>query len=144
MDCGAKNSFLTSYRQPAKIRVYGQASQINKERKMKFINMTPHTINVVNSDGEAVANFAPSGEIARLTVTREKVGEFEGVEVFTSKFGEPSPLPAEKDGVAYIVSALYANGLRAHGDKRTDIYVPGEAKRNEAGQVVGCNGLNVA
>ena len=109
---------------------------------MKFVNMTPHTINVVNAAGEPVANFAPSGEIARLTVSREKVAEFEGVEVFASKFGEPSPLPAEKEGVGYIVSALYANGLRAHGDKRTDVYVPGEAKRNEAGQVVGCVGLS--
>lgn len=111
---------------------------------MKFINMTPHAINVVSSAGEAVANFATSGEIARLTVTREKVAEFEGVEVFVSKFGEPSPLPAQEDGVGYIVSALYANGLRAHGDKRTDIFVPGEAKRNEANQVVGCVGLSEA
>ena len=111
---------------------------------MNFKNMTPHTINVVNAAGEPVANFAPSGEIARLTVKREMVENFDGVEIYAAKFGEPSPLPAQEDGVGYIVSALYASGLRASGDKRTDIYVPGEAKRNEAGQVIGCVGLNVA
>ena len=111
---------------------------------MKFINMTPHTVNVVNAQGEAVANFAPSGEIARQTVARELVGDFDGVEIYATKFGEPSPLPPQEDGVGYIVSAQYANGLRASGDKRTDIFTPGEAKRNEAGQVIGCNGLNIA
>lgn len=111
---------------------------------MNFKNMTPYAINVVNAAGESVANFAPSGEIAHLTVEREMVENFDGVEIYAVKFGEPSPLPAQEDGVGYIVSTLYANGLRAHGDKRTDIFTFGEAKRNEAGRGVGCIGLSIA
>ena len=115
---------------------------------MKFINATPHTVNIFNTEGQQVAVIPPSyekGQEARLEVTRQIVGiEDGGIEIYAAKFGEPSPLPAQEDGVGYIVSALYANGLRAHGDKRTDIFVPGEARRNDAKQVVGCVGLSVA
>ena len=114
--------------------------------KMNFINATPHTVNIFNAAGEQVEVVPPffeKGQEARLTVSRELVGVESGVEIYKATFGEPSPLPSEADGVGYIVSALYANGLRASGDKRTDIFTPGEAKRNEAKQVIGCVGLNV-
>lgn len=115
---------------------------------MYFINATPHTVNIFNADGQQVAVIPPfykEGQEARLEVTRQIVGiEDGGIEIYVAKFGEPSPLPAQEDGVGYIVSALYASGLRAYGDKRTDIFTPGEAKRNEAKQVVGCVGLNEA
>lgn len=112
---------------------------------MNFINTTPHTVNIFNAAGEQVAVIPASKEIqARLTVSRELVKVENGVEIYKATFGEPSPLPPEVEGAGYIVSALYASGLRAHGDKRTDIFVPGEPLRNEAKQIVGCVGLSVA
>lgn len=109
---------------------------------MNIINMTPHTINIFNAAGEEVMKVPSSGEIARLSVKRVKTAEVDGVEFYATEFGEPSPLPEMASDVIYIVSALYASGLREKVGSRPDVFIPGEGKRNEAGQVVGCIGLS--
>jgi hypothetical protein len=101
-----------------------------------FTNLTPHALNVRKADGTFL-ELPPSGTVARRSVERVVVGEIDGITVYASKFGPLVGLPEPTDGTVYIVSALAAQACA----DRTDVLVPGEAIRDEAGRVIGCNGL---
>lgn len=104
---------------------------------MNIVNLTPHTINIVNAAGESVLAVPPSGVVARVRVTRDQVGEVDGVPLYKTTYGEPEGLPEPQSGTIYVVSALF----RAAVPERDDVWQPGELLRNDAGQVVGCVGL---
>ena len=106
---------------------------------MKFVNLTPHELNL--NPNVASINIPPSGIIARVSVEREKVAHINGVEVSRVQYGEPVGLPDEEDGVFFIVSAMVASHPSIKN--RKDVLYPGEAIRNEQGQVIGCNGLSM-
>lgn len=97
-----------------------------------WVNLTPHPINIV--DGPTIP---PSGEAARVTVTREQVDAIDGIPIYSSTYGEVEGLPAPAAGVRYIVSGL----VRSAVPNRADVYSPGELVRDDAGRVVGCRGL---
>jgi len=82
----------------------------------------------------------PSGQIARLAVTREARPVFViGGDVFAvsqPKFGPITGLPAPTNGIILVVSALVAEHA-----KRTDVLSVGELIRDSAGAVVGARGL---
>lgn len=101
----------------------------------KFVNLTPHPINIIG--GPVIP---PSGEIARVQVTREFVGRVGMVDCFRPIFGDPEGVPDPEPGTILIVSGL----VRAHPDfaGRGDIASPGDLVRGEGGAVVGCNGLD--
>lgn len=105
---------------------------------MKWINLTPHDINVVTADGEPVATFPKSGEIARCEQTVNFVANIGGVDTYVSTFGEVYGLPEKVDGINLIVSGL----VRAAVPNRADLYQPGQLIRNEKGQPIGCVGLS--
>jgi hypothetical protein len=76
------------------------------------------------------------------TTTGQVVG---GLPVQTTLFGQVTDLPAPKDGVAYLVSALVLGALAGHG--RRDVFAPATgpqdgAVRNDQGQVVAVTRLN--
>ena len=102
---------------------------------MNFVNLTPHALNIVQSDG-SVYTLPPSGQVARVATTRTVVNEIDGTEIFETQFGQVEGLPERNGQDLLIVSALVAQ--RAN---RADVYSPGELVRNDAGQVVGCRGL---
>lgn len=58
--------------------------------------------------------------------------------IYKTKYGEVTNLPEPKEGVIYIVSTL----VRLASPERKDLYSPAKPVRNEAGQVIGCMGLN--
>ena len=78
---------------------------------VKFINLTPHTINM--NDGAA---YAASGVVARVANAHTP---FDENGVATIEWGEVTGLPAPQDGVIYIVSALVAAAA-----KRSDLVSP--------------------
>ena len=100
-------------------------------------NLTPHQIAVLGANGETLAVLPPSGQVARVSMTRELSGEVCGLPVFRSVAGAVVGLPAEQDGVALVVSALVRLALPG----RRDLYSPGELVRGNDGQPVGCRGL---
>jgi len=104
-----------------------------------IINLTPHTLNVVNMDGSVLVDVPPSGEVARVATSRVQTGEVYGLPLFTTRFGEVTGLPAASEGKLFVVSGLVA----AHPDvrDRADVFSPGELVRDEAGKPVGCRGL---
>lgn len=98
-----------------------------------FINLTPHTVNIVN--GPSI----PSTGIARCSTTSTNVGEHEGITLTCVTYGAVEGLPEPQEGVIYIVSAL----VRAAVPNRRDVASPGELARDSAGNVIGCRNLVV-
>lgn len=101
-------------------------------------NFTPHCINVVDTEGKALASF-PSEGIARVSSATEVVGELNGLPLTKTKFGEVEGLPEEKEGVFYIVSAMIKSTL----PNRHDLLVPGLQVRDDQGRVIGCQSLGL-
>ena len=77
----------------------------------KFINLTPHTINITNG-----AAYAASGVVARVGSTHTP---FDENGVASIQWGEVTGLPEPQEGVIYIVSALVAQAA-----KRSDVVSP--------------------
>jgi len=109
---------------------------------MKYINCTPHTINVfAPENGEQIMAVDPSGAVARVEVQPIycSIDDATGIVYFTQNIGEIINLPEPEDDTMYIVSAQVRLALPG----RLDLASPGEEIRNEAGQPIGCIGLYV-
>jgi hypothetical protein len=97
----------------------------------KFINLTPHTVNVMG------LSIEPSGQVARCKEISEVFGYFAGVQMINRTYGEVEDLPEPQSGVVYIVSALVRMAL----PDRWDLASPGDLIRDENGQITGCENL---
>lgn len=106
----------------------------------KFVNLTPHAINVFNQDGTSqVLVIEPSGIIARVATKTEFFSEESGVPLLVTGYGEVQDLPPMEDGTIYVVSLL----VRQAVPDRTDLASPGELLRDSEGKPIGCKGLSV-
>lgn len=103
-----------------------------------FVNLTPHDINVVKADGSTMS-IPKSGNVARCAQSRQDVNVVDGVNISTTKFGDVQDLPEPQDGVWFITSAL----VRAGVPHRKDVLSPGALVRDDAGNVIGCQGFDV-
>jgi hypothetical protein len=104
---------------------------------MKIVNLTPHTVKLVNDFG--ILEMPSVGVVARVSSTQEEIGRVIGVPVVKATFGEVTGLPDPVEGTLLIVSAL----VRAALPGRTDLASPGDLVRDEAGQVIGAKSLIV-
>lgn len=113
----------------------------------KILNLTPHAVRVVNNEGTLVREFPSSGSTIRLQQTTVEVGNADGVRLTHSQYGAPvlvtpdgdQPLPEQKEGRFYIVSAMVKSAL----PEREDMLVPAEQVRNDQGQIIGCKSLGI-
>lgn len=106
---------------------------------IKVYNLTPHNLNVIDSDGN-VTVIPASGAIARVGTTEVLVGKLGLVEVKKRHFGDVDwgfDMPQMKKDTVYVVSSLVASAV----SDRHDILVPGNLVRDEQGQPIGCKGL---
>jgi len=102
---------------------------------VQMINLTPHAIKEVNSG----RTFEPSGTVARVSVTYEKVADMDGgIPLYRAKYGAVEGLPEPQPGTVYIVS-----GLVFEATDRPDVIAPGNLVRDEQGRPVGCDGFKV-
>jgi len=84
-----------------------------------IINLTPHTVKVVNSDNQVIREY-PSQGVARISTSAQVIGEVDGIHVSQTVFGEIVGLP-EPDGVSvFIVSMPVAQACR----ERSDVIAP--------------------
>ena len=97
---------------------------------MKIINLTPHVVNI----GERTF---PTNGLVRVATNTVKVGELDGIPLFTTQFGEVENLPEEVEGTFLIVARMVAIAVEG----RNDLLVPNGLVRNEQGQVVGASGF---
>jgi hypothetical protein len=103
---------------------------------MKFVNLTPHTVN----ETLTARVFPPSGTIARVSAVSTPEGELGGIPVFNTVYGAVEGLPAPQDGVALIVSAMVKDAAKG---SRFDLVSPGDLVRDAAGVVIGCKGFKI-
>lgn len=106
---------------------------------MTIINMTPHSVHIVNGDNTVIKEYPASGNQIRLKAETIIVGNIEGVPLSQTVFGEPVGLPEQSEGVYYIVSQLVKSALPF----RKDLLVPAEVVRDAKGVIIGCKSLGV-
>ena len=114
-----------------------------------MLNLTPHEIVIVETDGAEIVSFPASGTIARISVTEKVTGtiSFDGipVDIITSVFGEVEGLPSLSDlegHERFLVSSMVLDQL---GSEWSGIaFAPDTGKsavRNEKNQIVGVTRL---
>jgi len=108
---------------------------------MQIINLTPHKVSVMSTEGEMV-HYPPSGVLARLEVERKETADISSLgnmfSVCSPKLGKVVDLPAYKAEITYIVSALVAEAMK---ETRPDLLSPGELIRDENGVITGAKGF---
>lgn len=105
-----------------------------EDSSMKFINLTPHELNVHTGDG--VRTFPPSGTVSRVPSYDRECRTIDGIPTVISDYGEVTDLPAPQEGVVLIVSGMVAS----HAPRR-DVVSPGPLVRDDKGKPCGCRGL---
>lgn len=106
--------------------------------KVKFVNLTPHDINIVTDNG--IVTIPRSGNVARCNTISSLYGRIEGIPLFATRFGDVIDLPPmTQEKILYIVSAM----VKQKEYTRHDLVSPGELVRDEKGNVIGCKGFNI-
>ena len=100
-------------------------------------NLTPHTIDIIDEDGNIKASY-PSEGVARATQTTTVVGEINGVELVSMTYGEPEGLPEPEDDEYFIVSILTANAAKAAGYDISHLLLTNDPVRDDQGRIIGC------
>ena len=109
------------------------------------MNKTPHPVTLVLEDGARISlePVLPTPRVSSSSVVTATytITDGDGIEHTIMReapvFGEVVDLPEPQEGVLYIVSMLVA----ARASNRTALVSPGRQIRNDAGQVIGCAGL---
>lgn len=106
---------------------------------VKFVNLTPHPIRVLNPKGNLRASFEPSHTPARVDMGTKKVGHIGTVDIFESTFRSVTGLPEPEPDVLYIVSRTLAQQV----PDRYDLVVPVKFRRDSDGNIIGCRGFEM-
>lgn len=123
---------------------------------MTIFNMTPHPIHIVDAEGTVLQTIPNCGWELRLSTSTEQVGEFAGIPLTKTVFGEttsvqgrsytgqPNPWegPIQLDSTKFIVSQLVKN---RYSGTPTDnlLLVPAEVVRDTQGNILGCQSLGI-
>jgi hypothetical protein len=98
--------------------------------RVRIINLTPHELNICDSEGKIILSIPPQRDVAipRVQVRSEIVGEVEvdGVKIPVRRvtYGDTENLPPEEEGTVYGVSTLVTLALREKGTMRADLLSP--------------------
>lgn len=108
------------------------------ERFKQIINLTPHRIDIVNSDGVIIFSIPPSNNSlpARLPETEEIVGivTINGMDIpIVRKNWGSIELPEPQEGTLFIVSNIVKQAFPHRRDLITPITM-----RDNNGQIIGC------
>jgi hypothetical protein len=109
----------------------------------KFINCTPHEINLVG-----VGIIPVSGTITRVGTTRSDAGVCGGVRVTRQMLGQVENLPQPTNDTIFIVSGMVLDAIKKMNSNisnraGTDVFAPdtGSDAVRENGQIVAVLGL---
>lgn len=105
---------------------------------MNIVNLTPHAIVVLLSDGSQ-RTIPPSGHVARASQRSAPVTVADGIPLVKVEYGLVEGLPPTEAMTLYIVSAI----VRLAMPDRYDLASPGDLVRDASGQPVGCRNLVV-
>ena len=103
-----------------------------------FINLTPHAINVFDSNNNQIAAFGSNGT-ARCSTSTESDGVIGGIPFTKTQMGQVIGLPEKQNGVFIIVSRI----ICAACPDRSDLVIVDQTVRNDKGQIVGCKSFSI-
>ncbi len=106
-----------------------------------FRNLTPHTVNLCDAEGNKIRAFESEG-VARAAQTTVELGEIDGIRLVKPSFGEPVGLPEAQEGVFLIVSLATANAAREYGRTTEDLLLVADTVRDETGKICGCRAFS--
>jgi len=107
-------------------------NQTGDNNMIKFVNMTPHVINVIKPNSEK--KIEPSGDTIRLVEDWNKINRLGGIDVLICYYSSEVELPPILDDTYYIVSAMIANAF----PEREDFLIVAKTIRDENGHIAGC------
>lgn len=111
---------------------------LQMKKDIQLINLTPHTVTIVDEESRKILEVPPSGQVARVEVMREPVGTLNGVPLVHNRYGDVQGLPEPREGTVYIVSLVVLQALQG---KRNDVVAPDTspagAVRDEEGRIIG-------
>lgn len=82
---------------------------------MKIVNLTPHTVSVVDADNQVIREYPSTGS-ARISTVSEVIGEIDGISILKTKFGKIEGLPDPDGKTTYIVSMPVAQAVSGRDD----------------------------
>jgi len=92
---------------------------------VRIVNLTPHTVTLVDVDGDEVV-IQPEATPARIPATTTPAGEVNGVPVVEERLGDADDvLPEPQPGTVYVV----ARPVAERASHRTDLLVPTSVER---------------
>ena len=106
---------------------------MTEQKTGTLLNLTPHEVNIGN------LSLPVSGKSPRVSVEYSNSGTFNGITLLTGSRGEVTNLPEPKKGVLLIVSYQ----VRVAFPKRTDLASPTKLVRDENGNIIGCECLEI-
>jgi len=115
---------------------------------VKLINLTPHRIVLLSSEGPVTLEPDAQGRVVRAEEIKEVVGEVtvDGVSIPLVRMahGKPSFIPELGDDEVAVVSVIAARALvRERPDLRGRVVAVGELIRDDSGRVLGAKSLVV-
>lgn len=114
--------------------------------KNRIVNMTTHTVDVLDKNKKVIISIKPSGGSIRLGKTVTQVttlncfnnkNNMNGIPI-TKTIYSSATLPKQEEGVFYIVSQMIKNSVN-----RNDLLVPTQIKRDNQGRILGCMSLGI-
>jgi len=107
-----------------------------------IVNLTPHPVVVVGDEGQTIAEFPPSGTVARLSESATPDGATpSGIPLTNVALGEIIGLPGQVTSTLYIVSMPLLMGAIAAEVTRSDLVYPYGQVRDASGRIIGCRSL---
>ena len=108
---------------------------------MKIVNLTPHSVVLVDPEGNPALTIPASGQVARVSCEVAIAGHVEvdgiAVPITHSVYGDVENLPPQTPGTIYVVSSLVAQRVLY----RADVFIPNESVRDSQGRIIGCKSL---
>jgi hypothetical protein len=105
---------------------------------MPVVNLTGHRIDILREDG-TIATVWPAPEVVRAELDFGLVDVVEGIGVFVQLTTCDTTLPPPVEGTVYVVSAY--TKMHFLNEDRPDVLCPGQVRRDAAGRVIACRGL---
>lgn len=124
------------------IYVHKENKRKEDNKMKKILNYTPHAINMCDETGNVFESYTSQGS-ARVETTQECVGEINGVDIYSTSYGEVEGLPEQQEDVMLLVSFLVKQAL----PERTDLICPNTSPqgvvRDENGKIIGVKSFQV-
>lgn len=109
---------------------------------MKVINLTPHKVTILGSEGELIMEIQSSGN-ARAKQESSPIGLLDNIPLFETHYGAPIDLPDLEEDTILIVSKITADAAKQVGRSTDDLYLVFDTVRDpeNPSSILGCRGL---